>query len=93
MFAWGDTTHDGLYFLAYYIYILPALIILSIINAVLIKRRIMRFSYILYIVLMTIPAIISIKSQMTINLGVLVCLSVFIVNTLGLFIIKNHAKK
>jgi hypothetical protein len=77
--CWGNKSRDGLYFLALFFLLLPLMVLLSILKILLWKiNNYIRFSFLLYALLVTLPAIISIKSQVSLGVGMLVCIIVCI---------------
>ncbi len=78
---WGSSLNDGLYFLAYFFCVLPLIILVSALKNLFEKRmRLIRFSYYIYAIFISIPALISLRSQLMLNIGMLICLLVAVIN-------------
>lgn len=71
---WGNKSRDGLYFLVFFYLLLPLLLLLSILKIVLYKvNNYIRFSFLFYTLLVALPATVSIKSQISLSIGMLFC--------------------
>jgi hypothetical protein len=78
---WGSHHNDGLYFLMYYLIVLPAMIILSIVKVFEKERQLFfRLNYFLYAFLISLPAIISLRTQFMLNTGMIISAIIAIVN-------------
>ena len=78
---WGSHANDGLYFLAYFIIVLPAMLGVSLSKALLSKGNFAkRYSYFAYTILISMPAIVSLKAQLSITIGVTASLCVALIN-------------
>jgi hypothetical protein len=73
----GANLRDGLFFLAFYIIILPLLIVTSILKIYFFKpilNNYLKFSFVLYSLLITLPAIDTTGSQTSLAMGTIFCL-------------------
>jgi hypothetical protein len=73
---WGSRHNDGLFFLAYYIIILPLLIIAAIIKRIFLKdspHPFIKNSFFLYLLIISLPALDTHGSQISLALGVIAC--------------------
>lgn len=67
-FYWGNSKHDGLYLLAIYILIVPMLLISSTINHFIEKVE-PNYELYIYIPVVILPALISLKAQSSLFVG------------------------
>jgi hypothetical protein len=73
---WGSSSRDGLFFLFFYIAVLPLLIITSIVKWFLFKKQqslFLKGSFFLYSTLVGLPAIDTYGSQISLGIGVTIC--------------------
>lgn len=78
---WGSGSNDGLFFLFYYIAVLPLLIITSIAKRILLKKyqnSFLKNSFFFYTATITLPAIDTYGSQTSLALGTCFCIMVSI---------------
>ena len=78
---WGNSLRDGLYFLAFYVCILPAMLVLSFIKITLCDRRnvYVKYSYLLYSILIFGVSLGDAYSQLNINGGMFLSLFLTII--------------
>lgn len=78
---WGSALTDGLFFLAFFIWVLPSMILLSVLKLFIKKQDlIFRFSYFFYSFLVAVPAIGDAYSQSKLLWGMGLCIFVFLLN-------------
>jgi len=78
---WGSSKRDGLFFLLYYIAVLPMLLVTSIVKRYFLKNEssiYLKNSFFLYTILVTSPALDTHGSQVALALGVVLCIIVCI---------------
>lgn len=79
---WGSSKRDGLFFLAYYLIILPLMIIVAILKRYILKNRasvFLRNSFFLYLLVISLPSFDTFGSQIALGFGVTLCVIVAIV--------------
>lgn len=79
--VWGSSKRDGLFFLLYYIAILPMFLVTSIVKRYFLKNEssiYLKNSFFLYTILVTTPALDTHGSQVALALGVVFCIIVCI---------------
>ncbi len=89
---WGNSLRDGLYFLAYLMIILPAMLVLSVIRFFLWKRNdYIRFSCVLYTLITLILAILYNydDSQVFVTCAMIICFLIGLINFVELFTVRK----
>lgn len=91
---WGSSVRDGLYFLAYFFYCLPLMMLLSILKIALWKKNnLLRFNYLTYTILVFIPSFESANSQVMLNGGMILSLVVAVINLWELLLYARYWDK
>ena len=84
---WGSSLRDGLYFLEFFILIVPVMVILSVLKVFLkLANTFFRFNYFLYTLLIAIPGIGDAYSQTSLMAGMTICIVVFFLNIVEFFL-------
>lgn len=89
---WGDSNRDGLFFLAYYLIMLPSMIVIAFLKRLLFKDKatgLQRNSFFFYILFISLPAVDTHGSQISLGLGFVFCLFVSILVLLELYNLKS----
>ena len=90
--SWGSGLRDGLYFLVFFIIVLPLMILLSVLKLFIKEQNILlRTSYFFYTFLITIPAIGDAYSQSKLIWGMSICLIVLVLNISEYFLICHRS--
>lgn len=79
---WGSSKNDGLFFLAYYLIILPVMFILAILKRYRLKNKtstFLRNSFFLYLLVVSLPSLDIYGSQIALGFGVTLCTIVAII--------------
>lgn len=82
---WGSSKRDGLFFLAYYLIIIPLMLIVAILKRYRFKNKtsaVLRNSFFLYIIVISLPSLDTYGSQIALGFGVILCM---IISLLVLF--------
>jgi hypothetical protein len=75
---WGSSRNDGLYFLVYYFVVLPLMLLVSFLKSKFytLDDFYKKINFFIYAIIVSIPAIVSLRLQLFLNLGMLVCVLV-----------------
>ena len=79
--SWGASNRDGLFFIAYYVIIMPLMIITAIIKRLMLKTISNAFgknNFFLYLLLISLPALDTHGSQISLGFGVVICIIICI---------------
>ncbi|KHD90225.1 hypothetical protein AH06_00395 [candidate division TM6 bacterium Zodletone_IIa] len=81
---WGSHNNDGLFFLYYYIAVIPAMLLTAILKRLILKQETTAYrknSFFLYLFLISIPALDTHGSQVALAFGFFICV-VCLISTL-----------
>lgn len=70
---WGSSNNDGLFFLFYYILVLPMLLITSILKRIFLKHQkdiYLKYSFYIYTLVISLPSLDTYGSQISLGFGV-----------------------
>lgn len=82
---WGSSKRDGLFFLTYYLIIIPLMLIVAILKRYRFRNKtsaVLRNSFFLYIIVISLPSLDTYGSQIALGFGVILCM---IISLLVLF--------
>ena len=81
LFPWGAPHDDALYMLAYFFGVLPIMTGISVAKIFFEREKtFLRYTLILYCVIISLPAMINFDSSIVVNSGVVICILVAVVN-------------
>lgn len=74
---WGSSKRDGLFFLAYYLIILPCMLVVAFVKNLILRGKstfVLKNSFFFYLFMIALPSLDTHGSQFSLGLGITFCL-------------------